>query len=217
MRDPTSWLSQRPKSAQVPSLSLVPVVTYFSVSLLMNRYQRFLEYRDELKALFDVAVSDITACNSEASETNLQFWRRTQHRTVFATIEALCSHLKRSALMFDMADDSSRFAPIEQLALEDKSYRVTETGDVEICNAKIGLRQNICFALRAFARSLDRADALTKDCGWKALLRSIETRDRLTHPKTFKSYEVTSENITDLLSAWEWFWRHAIDFSRKSD
>ena len=90
----------------------------------MNRYQRFLAHRDDLKALFDVALSDITACNSEAKETNLQFWRRTQYRTVFATIEALCSHLKHSALMFDMADDRSRFTPIEQLALEDKSYRV---------------------------------------------------------------------------------------------
>ncbi len=183
----------------------------------MNKILKALQLQEELQEFLEIAVSDISACNALAGEPHIDFWRRTQVRTVFATIEAVCSHLKKSAVMLDLYEDFSLFSEIERQALNDVSYRVADNGDVQSCNARIGLKQNIRLALRCYAKAAGNPDdPLNNNIEWKALERAIKVRDRLTRPKNANSYKITEEDISDLLQGWKWFWEYAIRYSKNS-
>ena len=165
----------------------------------------FERLANELRDLLRAANEDIAECSRWLkSSGDSQFWRRVAYRTVFASIEALVSHLKQSAILFSFHDDEV-FSPAEQLAMRDQDFEVDEKGRVVERNAKIRFLPNVCFAFRVFAVATAKDFQIVKDSGWDALTRAVKVRDRITHPKSAAAYTISDEEIKWMQDGWRWF------------
>jgi hypothetical protein len=96
---------------------------------------------------------------------------------------------------------------VEKALLEDKSYRLHNSGEVREEKARITLEQNLRFLGKILAR--------TKGCsgfaidlgseGARSFFKGVEVRDRLTHPKRPEEMEVTTDEVVATLKGVQWF------------
>lgn len=171
--------------------------------------------KSQLGELAKISMDDISICNKylDLKQENSQFWRRVVYR-VFASIEALISHLKQSVLLFTI-DRKDMFSPSERLALDEKEYWIGDVGLVTTKKAKIRFLPNLIFAFKAFATAIENPFTINKDSSWESLTKSIKVRDRITHPKTAEDYSITENDMKDLFKAWDWFGASLVAVSKQ--
>ncbi|MBC7807372.1 MAG: hypothetical protein H7145_14630 [Akkermansiaceae bacterium] len=102
----------------------------------------------------------------------------------------------------------------EKALLEDKQYRLHDTGEVRDEKAKITLKQNVRFAEKILARMKGCAEFSIdfNSDGSRAFFKAVEVRDRLTHPKRPEEMEVTTEEMIAVLEGTQWFNNNFIAF-----
>ena len=187
---------------------MLAFVSFAEKKALMQDKRKILEEARkeaaELRKLLEQVNADIAECNRHMSKEDSPFWRRAAFRTVFASMEALVAHAKRSVLVFSKLDGTA-LSPAEYLALRGVEYAVEENGAVVERKAKIRFLADLHLALSYFAKATESDLSLKKDDGWVSLTRSVKVRDRITHPKTAEDYDITDPEVKELLAAWAWF------------
>jgi hypothetical protein len=170
------------------------------MGMQVNNAERFRQ----LKALLDSVVADINECKAYYKKSDSQFCRRMMCRTIFSSIEAIVNHMKQTALLLE-SDRRNVFSDAERLALRDVEYFIEDNGEVKERSARIRFKANLCFALSALAKVNRPSFVLKKDDGWNALCKSLEVRDRITHPKNADSYLITDDEMEAIGDGWDWF------------
>jgi hypothetical protein len=128
--------------------------------------------------------------------------RREALRSTFAAIEGAAwiyrQHISR------VANDLDLLTPLLELALQEKSYLVSDRGEL--------IEQTRFVSLPAMVRlTTDIAKRVNPaftwnfgDDGWEKLKRAIQVRNRLTHPKTNADLRVTLNDVNIARAGFFW-------------
>lgn len=141
-----------------------------------------------------------------AEDPDSQTLRRSAIRSIFANIEGIVWELK-SDIIPSIADGprGNTLSPSEALAIRDLSYSVDDTGTIKKRVNYIPLKNSV----RLVARIMEKIDSTFtvefSDSNWSDLLSSIDTRHRLTHPKTIDDLLVKDIEIDMAKRSYLWF------------
>ncbi|MDQ1611481.1 MAG: hypothetical protein QOG00_1412 [Pyrinomonadaceae bacterium] len=161
---------------------------------------------DDFERMISSLIGDIKISLRYLTEVEAnQFWRRTYIRTVFAFIEALIFHIKRVLLrVYDAG--IVEFSPEELAMLREESYDLSDKGDVVTQQKFIPLTKNLKFICKAYVRYTKSNYTLkVDDSGWDSFKKSIDIRNRLTHPKSASDLDVSDDDIKVVERADNWF------------
>lgn len=178
--------------------------------------EEFHREGDRLKALQALIGSEIKAFNETfgTGKELSDFGRRCLYRTIFSSIEAYISHLKSSALLFTI-DRPDVFSEAERFALRDLEHFVDNKGMVGTRSARIRLKDNLRLAFRLFGRAMEKDYQVGFDSpGGISFTSAIKVRDRLTHPKDPRDWQIGEAEAKMVIDAWKWFGEHLVEVSR---
>lgn len=162
---------------------------------------------NDLHAFIGAVNEDVRAFNKLAQLTTneSQFHRRTLVRTVFSCIEADMNILKQTALLIH-ADNPTIFTPQEVMALGDTEFYVADNGELKTRKLKIGLKANIRFAFRCFAKAFSKEYEIDfGNANGAKFLKAVKIRNQITHPKSAQSWQISKSDELLVVDAWEWF------------
>lgn len=128
--------------------------------------------------------------------------RRNLVRSVFAFIEGNAYFL-RQMLLKSFQDVLS---PEIQLALAEQQIEISGNGTVKKKAMRAGALNMLKLTFSSFETVLPNLSGV-KCAGpdFESLVRSINVRDRLMHPKSARSLTVSDEEIRDIAQAFVWF------------
>lgn len=154
---------------------------------------------DELRQELDAILKDRVALQLSQPE------RRMFIRATFASTEASIYVLKQTALIQRHNPMCPTISEAERTFAQEQEYKLTDTGEVEIRQAKISLEANMRFAFKLLGKALSIPSALdVSGSGWQSFKRAIKIRDRITHPKSVSDLTVSDEEVNDLAIAFGW-------------
>lgn len=174
---------------------------------------QIIEALKDFGTLFEILSDDLTDAFTNAlkgaaedNDKESQRARRNAARAMFALIDGVTYGMKRLAYETDQGWGLNTFSPAESAALQERAYRLTESGEVKTIPLRPGVVPNIRFAFNAFARVFRSGLALdTYGEDWSRFKRTIQIRHRLTHPKGAPQLSVTVEELAELVQVTGWF------------
>lgn len=125
-------------------------------------------------------------------------------RSIFSAIEGIVYSMKQVAAS---ASQKHATLTIEELTLcYEKTIGLSDKGKVELKKAKLTTLPNLQFAFAVYAKAFFLPFTLDVKCdGWRFLVKSIEIRDRFTHPKRPSDLKITNDELRNALNAYQWF------------
>ncbi len=151
-----------------------------------------------------VLIGDVTTSLDELNSDDTPTRRRSAIRTTFSSIEGLM-HLARGVL------DTFPLTPAEFVVVKEVAVEVTERGAINERARSVPFDRSLKAIVRIVGKY--RPDyALDFDHpGWSALLRIMEVRHRLTHPKKLDDLAVSDQEIEDAHRGFSWFLAFALE------
>ncbi len=135
---------------------------------------------------------DCEQAGKNLQDNDTPFNRRTYVRTVFASIEAVIYVLKQDALQYRQP---GRFSDGEIAMLEEKTYTL-DKGQVKTQTKFLPLDENFLFAIDVVSKVLKSPFKLdNKGKEWQAFKKTIDVRNRITHPKQPELLDIDDEEI----------------------
>jgi hypothetical protein len=165
------------------------------------------EFRREFIALKTELLTDVSKCLELVKKSGSQFDRRNLVRSSFAAIEGLTWALKAAALRIHEIG-RVEFDQGEMALLSERTFELEDDGKVRLRFARLQLKSNIRFAVKAFAKA--NAVEAKLDCGgvgWAAFREAKAIRDRLVHPKNAADLTVSDAEVNVLDRALTWWAR----------
>ncbi|WP_299180322.1 hypothetical protein [uncultured Neptuniibacter sp.] len=142
----------------------------------------------------------------QSDAKNIERLRRVYVRSVFSFIEGITFQLKQIALERAVANRVT-FSAAELALLNEEKYKLKDSGEADLTFEMLELQSNIKFAAKSFIKALDSTYTATySDSGWGSLKSAKGIRNRLTHPKTPHSIEITDSDFITIEDAFEWYW-----------
>ncbi len=146
---------------------------------------------------------DVLICIETLQKSDTQCARRMLIRAVQAQIEAIVSYLKRAAYTLSWLHMAHSWLKTRSLhvdvplmmALTDTDVTIDDHGRLHERPRFVRLRDSLQFSFRAAAKAGGVEFSLDKNKGWDALLRTIEKRNAITHPKRMTDVHVTEDDV----------------------
>ena len=141
------------------------------------------------------------------SSSDNQFTRRAYVRNVFAMMEGCIWALKETVLLAKPAGGYPKIlARGEYELLSDTSYDLKANGEVKEQMKYLRLPENVRFTFRVIGKYFGGTyDLAVGGKGWQAFLSAQAVRNRITHPKTSKEFEISDSEIEQCQQACSWF------------
>jgi hypothetical protein len=157
---------------------------------------------EKVSSLWSILLSDVALCQKQNRED--QFWRRNYTRTVFACVEGTVFGLK-SLVLASIGTVNLSFE--EVMFLQERSYHITEQGQVRSENAKINTLANVRFTFFMLVKALELEDRSPdySGNGWVQFRQMQRIRDRLTHPKNAAELDVSDSELHIIDAGYSWF------------
>lgn len=164
-----------------------------------------MKLRDVIDPLLEL-LQDTKTAEELLNETPTQFAKRAYIRSSFAYIEGTVWLLKQACLG---AADTTRprvFSLAEYALLNDESYDLKNNGEPSVQTKFLRLPDNVKFTDRAVAKFFgSKPQVHAGSTAWMNFLEAIKIRNRITHPKSLKDYEVIDNEIEVCREATHWF------------
>lgn len=141
-----------------------------------------------------------------ASPEEVQFWRRTLIRSVFAYIE-VTTYFLRSAALSATTITGVELSDAEKALLREESYVLDARGRAKARPYFPSMEQGTRFSLACFCKAHEIKPVDLSDKGWEAFKIAIETRNRTTHPRFLVDVEVSKEEAWGVMLAGFWISR----------
>jgi hypothetical protein len=123
-------------------------------------------------------------------------------RSIFATIEGLVYSMKQ--LAFEV--NNGVLTLDELLVCRELNFGLKDDGEVRLVPTQLRLKGNVRFAFATLAKVFHQPFTLqTGGQGWEKFGRSVDVRNRLTHPRKKADLDLSDEEIVDAVAAWTWF------------
>jgi hypothetical protein len=175
----------------------------------------------------DALIEDIDFCVKliQNNQSN-QSLRRIYCRSVSAAVEGSLNYAKSSTRRFneshlrpfstilqnlDVSHDIILFkdiVPVEEInLLLDVGTSVNQQGQVRKGTNFINFEPNFKFTFNM----IDRVYGMTcspdykTELGWAALRKSVDVRNRITHPKANVSHDISDDELKTIVAAHDWF------------
>lgn len=151
-----------------------------------------------------VLIHDVASSLDALKSSDTPTLRRSAIRTVFASIEGLM-HLTRGCLsVFPLT-------PAELTVVNELSYEVTDRGTINERTRFVPFDRSLKAIVRIVRQYCSEYSLDFDHPGWIALLRTLDVRHRLTHPKSLDDLSVTDSEIEDAHRGFYWFLAFAIE------
>ena len=145
---------------------------------------------------------------------NNQFTRRAYIRSIFAIIEGCVWILKQTILHAPAQKGRIKKLSVAEYALlSDKAYDLKNNGDISEQKKYLKLPDNIRFTfglLTKYFKSDCELGVGTRS--WDNFLKAQKIRDRITHPKSPKEFEISDADLAVCQSTSSWFNKLISDF-----
>ncbi len=155
-----------------------------------------------------VLVYDVAASLDELKSSDTPTRRRSAIRTVLASIEGVM-HLTRGCL------NVYPLTAAELTIVKELSYEVTDRGTINERERSVPFDRSLKAIVRIVRKYRPEYSLDYDHPGWSALLRSLDVRHRLTHPKTLEDLTVTDSETEDAHRGFYWFLAFAIEVMRE--
>ena len=154
------------------------------------------------KGFINTLADDVQIALERLLTEDSPLHRREALRSTFAAIEGAAwiyrQHIRR------VANDLDLLTPLLELALQERSYLVSDRGEL--------IEQTRFVSLPAMVRlTTDIARKVNPtftwnfgEEGWEKLKRAIQVRNRLTHPKTNADLRVTLNDVNTVRGGFFW-------------
>ncbi len=152
-----------------------------------------------------VLLNDLADCWLELKNRDTQTLRRNYARATFAFIEGFVSIMKSGSLAVFLGGGCS-LTPGDLSLLLEKTYSLSETGEVNSRDVYVPTAQGVRFAFDVFGRAhgiAERPDY--SGDGWRHFRRALEVRNRVTHPKAATDLAINDKELNAIDGAWRWF------------
>lgn len=163
--------------------------------------------RSELCALYLVLKSDVDQCKENLSDTHTGFWDRTYTKTTFSMIEGVSFRVRQ----YIVAAATSSIYTIDSPSLNflnELTYKLDKNGKIEEKNEYLIFLPGFKFTFKTWGNCLNMEDFVEKAFshnGFSDFKKSVEIRNRLTHPKTTQEMLVSETELKIIKSAEQWF------------
>jgi hypothetical protein len=160
------------------------------------------DFTEPIIALLD----DLIEAKEVYKKSNSVFTRRAFVRGAFAYIEGTIWVAKQACLYFHNESASSTLTMAERALLSDQSFDVSGAGLAQERPKYLKLQDNLRFTINMISRTFDlQVEIDTKEKYWLSFVDSIAVRNRLTHPKSLKDYQISVGEVKTCISFIHWF------------
>lgn len=154
------------------------------------------------RSFIAVLVEDVRAAETHLQTAADESARRNFVRTTFAAIEGavwICrEHVREAAQML------GELTPLLDLALRERSYTVTDRGDLIEQVRHVTLTTMIRLVTKQAGRIAPGLKIDFADTGWTKLREAISIRNRITHPKTTQDLSLSMPDVKLVREAFFW-------------
>jgi len=167
----------------------------------------FQSSASNLSALFLGLHSDLTKSKENLRPDITGYWDRMYIRCLYSLIEGL-TYRMRHALISTHDAGKTKLEISEYILLSELGYRVTKSGKIEETEEFLPFLTGFRLTFKTCCRILDISDYETSAFshnGWECIKKTIQIRDRLTHPKEPQDLIITKEELSTAQQAERWF------------
>lgn len=147
-------------------------------------------------------IEDVQDSTDRLETQDTPSHRRDVVRTIFAAIEGVAwtcrEFVREAAKSLDVLD------PVLDMALREQTYFVSERGKVTAQTRYISFTAMFKLISRVSEEVCVNLKVNFADEGWQSLLKSLETRNKLMHPKSFSDLSVAEKDVTEARNALNW-------------
>ncbi|MDO7086676.1 hypothetical protein WNY51_06635 [Pseudocolwellia sp. AS88] len=163
----------------------------------------------------DLYTVDIDFIASNLDDDKNGYWARSLIKTVVSFYEAQVFTLKNELIEF--CDENNISIPPEILMfLKNLKYEIKDNGNIKEKYFQTTLKAEIKFIFNQIC-NLQNFELKFgyDDVRWSQLLRTIEVRNRLTHPKALNEQVVTKDEVEDCVVSLVWFYDNTTSFIKQ--
>lgn len=166
---------------------------------------------EQLKSVYRILSADMDAAVAYSDSQPSDFAQRTIVRALFSLIEGLAFQL-RTVTVASLEPHSGSLTTAELTLLREERYYLNNKGEPEIGENFQRFLPNLLFTLRTYVKNHGATfQADTSDNGWLAMQRSVNIRNRITHPKSVADLTLTEQDQRHLIEASAWWKKTLFD------
>lgn len=165
-----------------------------------------VEY-DEGRRLNSLLSGDVMRClgNMHGGEQGeVQFWRRTFVRAVFADVEAVVFSLRNGCLAAAELTDFA-LSPAQVTLLQEESFEIDSHGRPKVRPLMTSIERNLRFVFDSFAEVHKLEKVSLGVTGWERFRAAVEIRNRITHPRKLSEVLISDDETSTARQAAIWF------------
>ena len=166
------------------------------------------EPTDEFTNMVNILSADIHAIEHQLNVEDLQVWRRSLYRAMFALIEGVNHCFKKDVLQTWCGIIGEN----TELQLQDIKATTDNAGNHGFIRSFQPFSQNLDFAFDTYAWTAGSSFVIDKNSkDWKSLLAANEVRNRIVHPKSPFDLIVSDEEMDLLRATKQWYHQQVLD------
>ncbi|MBN7796294.1 hypothetical protein [Parahaliea mediterranea] len=174
----------------------------------MDAEQATEKFRED--SFVHVLIGDVIRSSDILSKEDSDYQRRLTVRAIFAAIEGLFTVAKSGMTSLPLN-------PAEASVLKEESYEVGERGNIRIRTKYIPLERNLKAIVRIVRRVRPAYELDFNHPGWSSLVRALEVRHRLMHPKRLEDLSVSDSEMVDAQRGFNWFLAFTIEVMEETN
>ncbi|MDP1862350.1 MAG: hypothetical protein Q8K52_00410 [Thiobacillus sp.] len=158
----------------------------------------------QLQAVWDILNRDVDAATSYGQFEKTPYAQRALVRAHFALIEGLSYSLRQVTLA--SLHGTEFLTEAEVALLREERYSIDEKGHPKAIQQFLKFPDSLLFSIRCYIKNhVATFDPDTQHPGWSAMRRAVKVRDRVTHPKTAESLDLSNEDLQSFADAAAWW------------
>jgi hypothetical protein len=167
--------------------------------------KHWAQYVEEMLALDKFVNDELAEARELVRFTTYDFAVRTFVRTMAAEFETRLYLLQDFMLKVHEESANLKFEAAEEAILQSETYSLRKNGVIERTPKFYPFRDHLLFTLRLFAKRFHpKAMPEASGPGWDAVLKFIQIRNRLMHPKSMADLEISESEIDSINAAQDW-------------
>jgi hypothetical protein len=166
--------------------------------------------RSELCALYLILKSDVDQCKEKLSDEYTGVWDRVYTKAIFSMVEGISFRIRQyivsavDAGIYSLDATSVNF-------LSESTYKIDSSGKIKEKDEYLVFFPGFKFTFKSFGKCLGMesfVETAFGDIGFNNFKKSVEIRNRLTHPKRTQEMRVSGTELSLIQNSEEWF--HAL-------
>lgn len=158
----------------------------------------------QLQTVWSILSRDVDAATAYGQMEKTPYAQRALVRAHFALIEGLSYSLRQVTLA--SLQGTEFLTEAEVALLREERYSIDEKGHPKTAPQFLKFPDSLLFSIRCYIKNHGATfDPDTQHPGWSAMRRAVKVRDRVTHPKTAESLDLSKEDLESFVDAAAWW------------